>query len=73
MPGFMENLSKLIKKSISDSISASTNACLTSENIKETKISGYRSMHAHQVYKRKRLVDSYKRIGAISPNNQVGP
>ena len=56
------------------SISNNTvNRVMTISNVLASKVSGYRGMHAHQVYKRKGLATEIEIVGETGGGRIVGP
>ena len=73
MRNIAQELSKTIKRSVGAELDQQTNQYLTWDGVVDVKISGYRSMHAHQVYKRKRITENLARSGSPPTGNNVSP
>ena len=72
MPEHYGVLAAQIMKNIAAQIAASNNQHFTTQHIIDTNISGYRSLHAYQVYKRGRLLNNFAIIGMAGSGTYVG-
>ena len=72
MPEDYSVLADQLNKRISRQIERGTNQTITQRHVEEVKISGYRSTHAYQVYKRGRLLNNFAVIGRSGSGTTVG-
>ena len=61
-----------VQKRMTSISAATTSRVLTINNVLDTRISGYRGMHAHQMYKYKGVLQNLHTVGGINTGNSVG-